>query len=214
MPKKLDYAETKKNSAQKQKEEYDRKTEDLNRQSAVFLKKAQDEGQAERLRLLKEAREAAEDLSTKRREALVTEEKTLRKEVSRRIQNEVLAIARKVLTDLAGASLEEQMVGAFTKRLCNQDDVKIKTLTSSLKAQPGKITLRTAFDISPELRTSTEASIKEIVGTKQEVTFETASELINGIELSVNGQKIAWSVADYLSSVSEGFEDLLKEQSR
>ncbi|MDA3852437.1 MAG: F0F1 ATP synthase subunit B [Spirochaetaceae bacterium] len=210
----LSKAETQKGEAQKQKEEYDQKKEDLNRQSAVFLKKAQEDGQAERQRLLEEARDAAEVLSTKRHEALVMEEKSLRNEVNQRIQKEALAIARKVLKDLAGASLEEQMVGVFTQCLGNLDDMEIKTLTTALKTQPGKITLRTAFDISRELQITIEDSIQKIVQRKPEVNFEAVPELISGIELSVNGQKMSWSVADYLSSLSEGFEDLLKVKVR
>jgi F-type H+-transporting ATPase subunit b len=77
---------------------------------------------------------------------------------------------------------------------------EIESLTSALETQPGTVAVRTAFEISPELRKSTEASIKEIVGSHVNVTFESAPDLINGIELSVNGQKVAWSVADYLSS--------------
>jgi len=50
--------ETGKAKAEKLKDEYDQENADLNRQSADFLKKAQDAGQAERLRLLYEAREA------------------------------------------------------------------------------------------------------------------------------------------------------------
>ena len=35
------------------------------------------------------------------------------------------------------------------------------------------------------------------------VRFESAPELVCGLELSVAGQKLAWSVADYLSSLAQ-----------
>ena len=207
-------ADTKKAEAKKQKEEYDRKNEELEGKSAAFLKKAQDEGQAEKARLLKEARDEADALSAKRRAALIEDEKASLEAIRRRTQDEVLAITRKLLADLAGASLEEQAVGVFNQRLRGLDEAEIKTLKSALKTQPGTVAVRTGLDISPKLRTSTEASIKKVIGSETNVAFETAPELISGIELNVNGQKVAWSVADYLSSMEEGLDDLPKEHGK
>ena len=44
--------------------------------------------------------------------------------------------------------------------------------------------------------------------------FETAPDLISGIELTTNGQKIAWSIADYLASLEKGVDELLKEKNK
>ena len=53
---------------------------------------------------------------------------------------------------------------------------------------------------------------KEILGTETHVRFETASDLISGIELTTNGQKVAWSIADYLASLQKSVDELLKEK--
>lgn len=205
-------AETDKNAAKMKKEEYDKKYEDLNQQRASFLKNAQEEAQNEKQRLQKEAQEEAEKLSAKRQEALAIEDASLRHEVSRRLQEEAIALARKVLVDLAGANLEEQSVLAFTKRLQDLDPKQKQDLKLALKSESDTILLQTALDISPELRIHTEAAIKDIFGSQLQVRFESSHELIIGIELSVHGQKIAWSVADYLSSMVNDFKSLLKEQ--
>ncbi|MGA7275416.1 MAG: hypothetical protein WBX14_11280, partial [Candidatus Udaeobacter sp.] len=42
------------------------------------------------------------------------------------------------------------------------------------------------------------------------VRFETAPEVVSGIELTANGQKVAWSISDYLASLENGVDDLLK----
>lgn len=207
-------AETIKAVAERQKEEYALKTEDLNRQSTAFLKKAQDEGHSEKLRLLEEARNTADALSRKRKESLVAEDKNLREAVSRRIQDEVIAITRKVLADLAGTSLEERVVEVFVQRMHDLDASKEMAVTSALKKEPGTVTVGTALDITPALRTAIETSIKEIVGTQTKILFEGAPDLISGIEFGFNGQKVAWNVADYLSSIEESLDDLLKEKAR
>lgn len=211
---KLANAETEKVAAKNLKEEYDRKKKELEGWGDVFRKKVQDEGKAEKLRLQQEARDAADELSAERREALIEDEKTLHHELRRRIQDQVLAITRKVLADLAGANLEERVILVFHQRLRNLDEAKKKILITALKAKPGLFKVRTGFDISTEQKASTEALIKELLGVQTKLLFETAPELISGIELRVNGQKMAWSVADYLNSIEKGFDDLLQEQGR
>ena len=39
-----------------------------------------------------------------------------------------------------------------------------------------------------------------------QVQFETAPEVVSGIELSSNGQKVAWSIADYLATLEKSGE--------
>ena len=69
-------ADAKKAEAQKEHDEFQQKNTEFDRQKAALLSKATGEAQAERQRLLDEARKAAADLSSKRREALKTEERT------------------------------------------------------------------------------------------------------------------------------------------
>jgi F-type H+-transporting ATPase subunit b len=44
--------------------------------------------------------------------------------------------------------------------------------------------------------------------------FETAPDVISGIELTTNGQKVAWSIAEYLASLEKGVGELLKEKDK
>ena len=57
-------------------------------------------------------------------------------------------------------------------------------------------------------------TIKETLGIEIQTMFETAPALISGIDLTANGQKVEWSIADYLTSLEKGIEELLKEQSQ
>jgi len=113
-------ASAKKAEAQRERDEFERKNEEFDQQRAALLSKAQDEAKVERERLLGEARQAADAFSAKRQEALRSEARNLREAVGRRAQQEVFAIARKALTDLATTSLEERMGEVFIWRLFNQ----------------------------------------------------------------------------------------------
>jgi len=46
------------------------------------------------------------------------------------------------------------------------------------------------------------------------VRFETAPDLVAGVELTANGQKVAWSIADYLASMDKSVGELLKSGSK
>src|SRR5271170_4570447 len=88
-------AGTKKAEAQKERDEFQHKNEEFDQQRAALLSKAIDEAKAERQRLLGEARQAADELSAKRQEALRNGARSLNKAISNRAQQEVFAIARK-----------------------------------------------------------------------------------------------------------------------
>ena len=46
-----------------------------------------------------------------------------------------------------------------------------------------------------------------------EMLLETVPDVISGIELTANGRKVAWSIADYLASLEKSVGELLREQS-
>jgi len=46
------------------------------------------------------------------------------------------------------------------------------------------------------------------------VRFETSPDLVSGIELSGNGQKIGRTIADYLAALEKGVGELLKEKDK
>lgn len=207
-------AEAKRAEARKESDEFQHKNEEFDQQRAELLNKATDEANTERLRLLDEAREAVAVLSAKWRETLKNEERHLHKALIRRTQQEVFAIARKALTDLAGTILEERMVDVFIRRLRELNGEEQARLTSAARASSSPVLVRTTFDLPPELRASTEGAIKEFLGAATQVQFETEPELICGVELSTNGQKVAWSIADYLTALEKSVGELLRGESK
>ena len=74
--------------------------------------------------------------------------------------------------------------------------------------------MRSAFDLPAEQRTAIQNALNETFSAKIRVRFETAPDLVCGIELTANGQKVAWSIADYLASLEKGVEELLKEKDK
>jgi len=205
-------ADAKKAEAQKERDELRHKNEQFDQQRATLLSKATDEAKAERQRLLDEARKAANALNAKRLETLRRDAHDLNQAISRRTQQEVFAVARKALTDLATTSLEERLGEVFTRRLREMDGKAKDVLAEALKTASGPALVRSAFDLPAEQRAAIQNAFNEIFSADIDVRFETAEDLISGIELTTNGQKVAWSIADYLTSLEKGVDALLKEK--
>src|ERR1700683_2777670 len=205
-------ADAKRAEAQKQHDEFQHKNEEFNQQRAALLSEATAEAKAERQRLLDDARKAADALRAKLGEALRSDANNLNHAICRRTEQEVFAIARKALTDLAATALEERMSEVFIRRLRTMDDNAKDGLGEALRTASQASLVRSAYDLPAPQRAAIQKALNETFSTEVHVRFETAPDLISGIELTTNGQKIAWSISDYLVSLEKGVGELLKEK--
>jgi F-type H+-transporting ATPase subunit b len=206
-------ASTKQSEAERERDEFRAKNEELDRQRDELLSRARDEARAERERLLDEARKDSDALRAKRRESLRREQQSLADELARTAQKEVFAIAQKTLRDLSGTSLEERMTDVFTRRLRTLDGEAKDGLAKALRARSYPVLVRSAFELAPPQRASIHDALRDTFSADIQVRFETAPDMISGVELTANGRKVAWSIADYLVSLEESVGELLKKPS-
>lgn len=207
-------ADTKRADAKKERDEFQQKNEVFDQQRAALLGKAMKEATAERQRLLDDARQAADALATKRQEALRSEQRSMSEALSHRARDEVFAIARKALGDLATTSLEERMGEVFTRRLREMDAKAKAALGEALKTMSEPALVRSAFELPADQRAAIQNAINETFSADIPLHFATAPEVVCGIELSTNGQKVGWSITDYLASLEKGVDELLKEKDK
>lgn len=206
-------AEAKQSEAQRERDEFQHKNEEFALQRKAMLSTATLEVQTERQRLIEEARKASEDLRAGQEEAMRTDFRNLGDEIMRRTQDEVFAITRKTLSDLATESLEEQMVEAFIRRCRAVGDVEKTALQAAFKAADGPALVRSTFPLPTAQRKAIELATKEVFAFEGQFQFETSPDLVSGITLSVNGYEVAWSIADYLLALKQNVGDLLSIQS-
>lgn len=202
-------ADARKAEARQERDAFQRKNEEFEQKRMALMGEATEAAKAERQRLLDQARGDADALAAKRRETLRNEAENLNQAIVRRTQQEVFAIARKALTDLASASLEREMIDAFIRRL-SAIDAEAKThLSQALTAVAEPVLVRSAFDLPAAQRTAIGAALNETFATLVPVRFEVMPSLVSGIELVVGGRKLAWSIGDYLASLEGGVSELL-----
>ncbi|MFC6672124.1 F0F1 ATP synthase subunit delta [Marinobacterium aestuariivivens] len=202
-------AAAKQTEAEQERDAFHHKNAAFDQQRATLLSQAVEAAQAERRRLIDEACQAADSLSVKRREALSQEQQRLKDELAQRTRDEVFAIARKALADLAGVGLEARMSEVFVQRLRDLDSATRDDLVSTLTPGAGPVLVSSVFDLPPPQRSAIQAALEDLFPAEIQVRFETAPQLINGIELSANGRKLGWSITDYLAAMEKSVGELL-----
>ena len=206
-------AAAKKTEAEKERDDFQNKNKAFDEQRSALLAKATDEAKAERERLLDEARKAADSLRAAQASALHNDQVKLGSEITRLATEQVFEIARKTLSDLATVSLEERIGEVFTRRLREMNGKAKQELGDALKTSPDASVVRSAFDLPAEQKAAIQNALNETFSSEIRIRFETSQAQVCGIELTANGQKISWSIADYLKALDQKVGALLDAQS-
>ena len=204
-----DAAATKAEAHQRQ-DEFRKKNQAFDEQRAELLRQARDAAKAERERLQLEAREAADAASAQHAKALMTDAQHLHAEIARHTQQQVFDISRRVLGDLAGVSLEQRMSEVFVQRLQAVEGAcagHARRGAARRRPMPSRPCCAAPSSCRHQQHAAIQAALDESFGQPIPLKFETMPELVGGIELSAQGQKLAWSIADYLDALSSGLEE-------
>ncbi len=205
-------AATQKTEAERERESLRVARADFETQREELLKKVAEEAETMRKRLSDEIRQEIETARTKWRETLRLEQDALRAELTSRAQEEIFAIARQTLRDLAGKELEQQIATVFVRQLNALNGDEKDQLLTILKTSHRPAVIRSAFDLGQSERAEIENAITGALVPDLPVRFETASDLVGGIELSANGHKISWSITGYLTSLEKSVRDAVEEK--
>jgi len=206
-------ADAKKAEAEKERTDFEDKNKAFDQQRSALLGKATDEAKAERERLIDQAKKDAESLRTNQADALRGDQIRLGSEITLLAEKEVFAIARKALTDLATVSLEERVGEVFTRRLRELDPKAKELLGAALRNSPQPALVRSAFDLPADQKAAIQNAFNETFSAVVRIKFEDSQDTICGIELTANGQKVAWSISSYLTELSKKVSDLVDAQS-
>jgi F-type H+-transporting ATPase subunit b len=205
-------ADARRTEALAAQQEFREKNLAIDHQRIAFLAQARAEASAERQRILELARQAADALSARRAQELQEQARQLTQGIRDRMQQEIFAIARKTLADLADCSLEERMSELFAARVRAMDADAKAALAKIFRTMSAPALVRSAFELPTPERARIQKAINDAAAMDVALRFETASGLVGGIELSAQGNKLAWSIADYLTSMEASIGELLEAQ--
>ncbi len=206
-------AEKSREEAQLACAQYEKKLQALNEEYEAMLNKTRADAEAYRKELMDKAREEVERLQARWVETVNAEREAFLLELRRLAGEQVYAIARQVLKDLADKALEDRIAEVLADRIQNLDEEEKAKFRASVQ-EGHKVIVQSAFEIAPEEREKLADAIRRIIPEDIELEYEQSPEVMTGFELRTDGHKIAWSVNDYLNSLEENFIQALYAESR
>jgi F-type H+-transporting ATPase subunit b len=182
---------------------YRRAQQELEDERAELLEQAREDAAAQRQALYSQAREEIEHMQTRWHAAMQQEQTAFLHEVRQRASQQLVAIARRALADLADADLEQQMLTVFLAHLRTLDAAVWDTMAAAPQDTVHTVVIRSAFPLPHAARQQLQRVMQEHLGEAIRLRFETTPALMCGIEVQSHGQKIAWSLEHYVATLEE-----------
>jgi F-type H+-transporting ATPase subunit b len=151
----LDEAARKEDEAQREARECHAEKVRLEDSRGEMLTRAQEEAAALKKKMVAEARSEIEENKTKWTRAIEIEKETFLQNLRQRTGEEVYAISRQVITDLANIELERHIIDTFIERLRGlEDSERLEIATAARRTREGAV-ITTSFPIgSPAISRS------------------------------------------------------------
>lgn len=202
-------AAAKQAEARHERDEFEARNAAFDQQRTDLLARATDAARAEGQRLIDEAARAAEATATKRRSLLAGEAAALNVAIGLRTRQEVFAIVRETLADLATVELEERVCEVFIGRLRALDGPARDRLGEAIGTSKDGALVRSAFGLPPAQQAAIGTALNTMFPARIALRFEIAPDLVAGIELVVNGQKLDWNIARYVEALGKSVDALV-----
>ena len=179
------------------------------RDRGALLEEVHTEAAQDRQRLLESSHADADAERLRWQRSLQAERREWEHELRRRTADEVSALSRRALSDLAGTDIEAAAIEHGLDHLSAAGSGDIRTDLFGDDAKNSPITVRTAFAITPEQRVEVADRIRSIgAGPGRAIEFETDPHLILGIEFRSDGTSVSWNASDYLDDLDARVADL------
>ena len=198
--------------AEKERNEFQHKNDEFHKARSALLEKVKMEADAERVRLLEEAKKSADDMNAKHLATLKADAKKLNHEITHRAQQEIFAISRKVLADLSTTSLEASLCAVFIRRVRELKSPAKEKFAKAFASASEPALVRSAFELTAKQQEEIQKTLNDTFQEEIKLRFQVEAELVGGIEVASNGQKIAWNIANYLKAMGKIVDGAVGEQ--
>ena len=205
-------AESLKIQANEAVELYEKRNQLLHEKKEQMLNEATMAADAKRKELMDKVRVEVDQVKTRWQDMLVREQNAFFSDLRQRAAKQLYATARKALSDLADADLEERIVDEFIRRVRELDEEKSAQIRKAISGGGNAVVIQSAFGISEARQAQIEDVLKKQITNGFTVRYLREPDIVSGIELRVNGHKIAWSLNEYLETLVESLTETLQRE--
>lgn len=191
---------------------------------AARLREKQEELEASREKVLREARQEADDLRKEMEDDLSREMEARRKtwkdhlederdefaaRLRHRAGHEVVDIVGRVLKDYAGSDLAGQVAGTFVDRLTDIDAQTRDKLKAAAERADGPVRVESSVALKPAARSQITRAIHEHVAPDIEVAYHEDDDLLLGVRLTIGEQTLEWSATRFLHRLETMLDEVI-----
>lgn len=205
-------AEDLKAKANEAAELYEKRNQILNETKDKMLNEAAMAAEAKRKELMDGVRQEVDQVKARWQDMLMREQDAFFCDLRQRAAKQLYATARKALSDLADADLEERIVDEFIRRVKELDEEKSVQIRNAIRGGGNQVTIQSAFGIPEPRKAQIEEVLKKQITNGFTLRYLRQPEIVSGIELRVNGHKIAWSLNEYLETLVENLTETLQKE--
>lgn len=167
---------------------------------------------AKRKELMEKVREEVDQVKARWQDMLVREKDAFFYDLRQRAAKQLYATARKALSDLADTDLEARIIDEFIRRIRELDQEKSVQIRNAIRGGGNQVIIQSAFSISASRQAQIEEVLKKQITNGFTLRYMRQPEIVSGIELRVNGHKIAWSLNEYLETLVESLTETLQKE--
>ncbi len=195
--------------AEKRLEELNRKHREIDASRQNILDQAHRVSENMRLRL---EREIQDDIMEKRRrlgEELEQERHAMEAELRDAVVSNFTRLARKAFRELADTAFEAQITEVLKRRFAALPEEEKLRLMPKGEEIPS-VTVRTSLELDFADQEELSVLLNGTLNLSQApILFETDPKLLGGIEISVNGNVLAWNLEEYLRDFTDNMNKTL-----
>ena len=206
----LQEAEDKRGEAEEKGEQFEQKSREIAARREELLNEARREAHEENQRLIHEAHDEIDRRRQQWQRQFQRERDDTLSDLRMHTGRLATEAARRLLTQLADVTLEQQMVAGFVSRLPKLDDEQRKEIAGHLADGDGRVTVRSSFDLPDESRQQLFDVIHEELEFDAKIAFEQSTELICGLELDAGGYSFGWNIEEILQAMQHDFQERLR----
>jgi len=205
-------AERQKEQAGQEAQTLKGKQRELEEKREQLFEEAKADAEAQREQWADQARREIDRQRAQWQKALGDQKETFNRDLRHLAAEQVYAVSRRALKDLADEALEERIIEGFLSRVAAMDRDAKKKFNRSQPEQNGHATVHSAFEVSTRMRQKVTRVLHQELAEDLQIDYQTDGGLLAGIELKAAGQKISWSLGDYLQTLEENVIKALEEQ--
>ncbi len=188
-----------KGEAEAAQQRFEASRTELARERQDLLNKMHEELAAERERIIEQARREAGQLIEAARASIAEEREAALAGVREQVADLAVELASALLTKIGSAALNDVFLERIEQQLRALPTEESDRLRKDLAADGARLTVVTAVPLTEDERERWRTQLGAFFGQNEETDFETAPDLIGGVELHFPHAVIRFTLADQLA---------------